>query len=137
MKQRGAAWSVYNLIREDDENKLSGTIFDTFIVLFILLKINHYTAGFIMIAYVLKKGPSAALLHCGGRMSSTTGPRTPTSPWTRPRTTSNTAPTAGTSWMNRKRGHARRALSFCVYLTRFGRGRRASRPYCRPRREPA
>lgn len=39
MKQRGAAWSVYNLIREDDENKLSGTIFDTLIVLFILLNV--------------------------------------------------------------------------------------------------
>lgn len=32
-------WEIYNLIREDDENKLSGTIFDSIIVLFIFLNV--------------------------------------------------------------------------------------------------
>lgn len=52
---------VYNLIREDDENKLSGTIFDSFIIAFIIINVIfivldtfHYGATYQRVSYIVE-----------------------------------------------------------------------------------
>ncbi len=52
---------VYNLIREDDENDLSGTIFDSIIIVFILLNVVvivvdtfHFSGGYLVFSRIVE-----------------------------------------------------------------------------------